>query len=158
MLPEQQFFITTWPKTAFFVSQLASGVRQLEGVVNVFGGMAKNFAHVWFSTSLSYILDMPLTIVTTLKECYTLAHLVKLRYVNNVSYAVFVTSTNLNQFQMMVIDPTGKWCHIKDYTRLGLGLKVSKSPFTVPVNPIPLWVFNRAMGGLLDTNCGQNTV
>ena len=35
-------------------------------------------------------------------------HLVKFWYVNNVSYAVFMTSANLNQLQLMVIDPTGR--------------------------------------------------
>ena len=36
------------------------------------------------------------------------AHLVKLWYVNNVSYTVFMTSANLNQLQLMIIDPTGR--------------------------------------------------
>ena len=52
------------------------------------------------------------TVAILLKECCTLAHLVKLWHVNDVSYAVFMTSTSLDQLQMMVLDPIGQWCHL----------------------------------------------
>ena len=46
------------------------------------------------------------TIVPTCSKlnCCISAYLVKLWYVNNISYAVFMTSANLNQLQLTVID------------------------------------------------------